>query len=453
VHEHISDTELARFASNPAAMPSDQRAAIEKATSECAECRGSLDFYSVIPEEELADFEMWEPEADWPSDDPLRVYAERIAAEDREADELLAEERLLDSAAKIAWKNLLRNKRLLTGGVVRRLSAHAHNICENEPLDAMMFADTAISIAETLPDDTYPWNGIFELRGTAWKERANALLVLGDFPGALEALTHAERAYRHLKSVGLGLSTVALVRASVLCEQDRLPEAAAWAEQAERGFSHLGQLERQTRALFLRGSITYETGDVASAVRLFEQVLDYAETANNVRWIARASYAIGNCEVDRRNLAEATLRFHKALVLFREVGPERERLAAEWGLARVILHGGDRSEAIRRLRHVAAECERKEMITDAALVRLDIVEALLSLGRTKEIVDIAARLFRVFKNAGMITGSLTAVAYMKEAATAGRLTPRGVNVVRTYLRRADRHPHLLFEPPTDSVNS
>ena len=143
------------------------------------------------------------------------------------------------------------------------------------------------------------------------------------------------------------------------------------------------------------------------------------------------------------------MQFLKALVIFREIGPEHERLTTEWGLCRVVLQGGDRNEAIRRLRTVAAEFEKRSMITDAALVRLDIVEALLALGEKKQIADTAARLFRVFKDAGMMTGALTAIAYMKETAAAGRLTPMGVEAVRTYLRQLSRQPELVFYPPPD----
>jgi hypothetical protein len=56
-------------------------------------------------------------------------------------------------------------------------------------------------------------------------------------------------------------------------------------------------------------------------------------------------------------------------------------------------------------------------------------------------------LFRVFRAAGMMTGALTAMAYMKEAATAGKLTAAGVDAVRTYLRRSARQTELPFEPP------
>jgi tetratricopeptide (TPR) repeat protein len=450
VHEHLSDMELARYATDPLSVAADRRQVIEQETAGCAICRTSLDFFSVVSADDLAEVELWEPGVAWNGDpDPMAAYVDRIDAQDREADALLAERKLLSSPAKMAFTNVERDKRLLTGGVVRRLVAHAHKIHEDEPLDAVTYADTAILIAELLPEDAYPWKAVYELRGAAWKERANALRVAGKFPDALDALKNAERAYRELRSPGFGLSSVALVRAGVLLGQDRLGEAAAWAERAEAGFAHLGQEERRTRAVFLRGSIKYEAGEVATAVQLFQQVQEYGEAVKSLRWAGRASYAIGNCEVDRCNLGEASMQFLRALVVFREIGPEIERLSAEWGLCRVLLHGGNRSEAIRRLRTVAAEFEKRSMITLAALVRLDSIEALLALGETKQIAQTAARLFRLFKDAGMMTGALTAMAYMKETAAAGKLTPIGVEAIRTYLRHLSRQPELVFQQPAD----
>lgn len=444
---HLSDAELAQYAIDPDSLPAERRQYVERELLACAECRTSVDFFSAIRAEDLLELEPIPPSAD----DPMLAYLRRISEEDEEADEVIAQEGLFASPMKTAWMNLERNKRLLNGGVVRRLTAHANSIYEHEPLDALTFADAAILIAETLPDHIYPWNAVFELRASAWKERANALLMLGKYPPALEALHHAERAYRRLRSPGFGLATVALVHASVLYGQGVLDEAILSAEKAERAFAHLGMDERRMRALFLRASIKYELREISAAIQLFEQVLDYGESFSDARWIARASYAIGNCQVECRDLANAAMYFHRALVIFREIGPEADRIATEWGLARIVLHGGDTSEAIRRLRLVAAEYESRSMTSDAALVRLDIIEALLALGNSKEIVQIAARLFAIFKNAGMITGALSAMAYMKEAAASGKLTPARLNDIRTYLRRADRQPGLLFVPPPDSI--
>lgn len=152
MHQHLADAELARFALDPDSLTTSRRAAVELAMAECPTCRGSVDFFAVVG----TDGEGWEDATAFGADDVMRSYVERLAAEDREADEIIEKEHLLASATKTAWRNLRRNKRVLTGGVVRKLNAHANSICESEPLDALTFAAAAISIAESLPDDHYP---------------------------------------------------------------------------------------------------------------------------------------------------------------------------------------------------------------------------------------------------------------------------------------------------------
>lgn len=201
------------------------------------------------------------------------------------------------------------------------------------------------------------------------------------------------------------------------------------------------------KAVFLRASISYESRDLATAVTLFQQVAEHGESVNESGWIARAANALGKCEVLRGNLSAATMHFHTALVLFREIGPASERISTEWGIAKVLLQSGKQAEAIRRLRDIAAEFEVRGMITDAALVGLDIADGLLGIGHTQQIVSLATRLFRVFTNAGMLTGALSALAYIKEAASAGTLTANDLEAVRGFLRRAERQPDLLFAPP------
>jgi tetratricopeptide (TPR) repeat protein len=407
-----------------------------------------LDFLSVR-EDDLKDTEVWEPFASSATLDSLRAHAERVAAEDEEAERLL--EPFYKSPAMAAMTNMhTLGKRYMTGGIVRRLNARANAVCESEPLDALTFADLAVTVSETLPDDTYPAKGIYELRGTAWKERARALHLLGRLNEALESLDRAERAYRRVPSATFGLANVAHVRAAVLYEQQRLHEAATLAEEAERAFAHLGDDDRRMRALYLRACIRYEAQDLGSAIALFREVVRYGDDVDNPTWIARGSYAVGNCEVDRMNLGEASMHFHKALAIFREMGPPVDRVNTEWGIARVLLQAGKHAEAVRRLRVVSGEFEKRGMVTDMALVGLDIADGLLALGHPEEIVDLANRLFVVFTDAGMLTGALTAIAYVKEAAATGKLTSAALRVVRTFLKRAERQPELVFIPPPDS---
>jgi tetratricopeptide (TPR) repeat protein len=447
--EHIPESELAVFAFDPDAVTVDRSIEIEQHTAACEECRAHLDFFSVN-EEDLGDPEVWERSVGSATFEALRAYGERIAAEDEEAEKLL--EPFFASPATVAMTNLRAlGKRYRTGGVVRRLNARANSVCEGEPLDALTFAEAASSVAEALPDDLYPAQAVYEMRGTAWKEQARALHLLGRFHEAHDSLDRAERAYRRLASPGFGLANVALVRAIVLYEQQRLDEAATVAREAERAFSHLGDDDRRVKAMYLRACIRYEAHDPDSAMALFRDVVAYGEATDNAGWIARGSYALGNCEVDRGKLGEASMYFQKALVIFRKIGPATARVNTEWGIARVLLHAGKRSEAVRRLRDVAAELESRGMVTDMALVGLDTADALLGLGRPEQIVDLAARLFRAFKDAGMLTGALTALAYLKETAATGRLTPASLSEIRTFLRRAERQPELVFVPPPESL--
>jgi tetratricopeptide (TPR) repeat protein len=320
------------------------------------------------------------------------------------------------------------------------LIARAASLHEREPLEALRFAEAAISVTEALP-------GEHELRGTAWKERANALSYLGRFEEALESCRRAERAYRELPAPELGLATVAFVRASILFEQQQYDAAEEPAAVAERGFRRLGDAERQTCALHLRGLIAYERGDLEQATSLFERVSAYGHAAADPLWTARAAQALANCQIDRHQLAEATLQLHGALERFRALELRMEVNRTEWALARVLLAGGKFEEAIPRLQAVADTFEHAGMATDAALAGLDQADALVALGRTREVTRLAAHLFEVFRTAGMLTGALSAMAYVKESAERGVLLPTDVHVVRRFLRRAERQPELLFLRP------
>ena len=445
--DHIPEAELAIHAFHPDTVTAERRAQIEAHVAVCDTCRTTADFFAVA-EEDLKDPDVWESSAGSVTRDALFAYAARIAEEDAEADELLKP--LFDHPGKAAWTNLAAQKRFLTGGMVRRLSSFAHEIFVDRPLDALTFADAAVSIAEALPPDLYPSHAIYEIRGTAWKERANALMLLGDFTDAYASLARAERAYQKLAFPGLGLACVALARASVLYQQQRLDEAAAMATQAEQAFAHLGEGRRRMDALFLRASIKFEALEIAEALALFHGLLDYGESIDDSVWVARALCGIGLCEVARGNLSEASLRYQRALALLRHSGPSTDRVCAEWGISRVLLRAGNYQDAIRNLKHVVGEFEALGMITDAALADLDRAEALVALGQTKQVGELATRLFRVFTDAGMLTGALTAIAYIKESAAAGTLTPAGVDAVRTFLRRSRHQPDLLFEPPPET---
>lgn len=445
---HIPEGELALYAAQPEAIAEGRGAEIAVHLAKCAECQEAHDFFAIREDdlgEDLADPDTWEPIIGSATQASLMEYGARVGEEDRDAEFLL--EPYLKNPITAAWTTILAKRRYRTGGVVRKLNTAAHSICESKPRVALTFADAAIAVAEALPDDLYPARAVYRLRGTAWKERANAQMLLGQLPQAHESLDRAERAYGKTPHNGLGLAIVALVRAGVLYTQSKLDEAMVMAERAEHGFAHAGDAKRRMDAAFLRGEILLEAGDANSALPIFRRIIEHGENTQSASWIAHGSYGAGNCEVERRNLGEASLHFHRALVIFRKNGPEPDRVFTDWGIARVMFQGGKLAEGIRRLRDVAAEFENLGMVTFAAEVGLDISEGLLALNRPTEIVVLAEHLFSTFTNAGILTGALSAIAYLKEAAAAKRLTQGDVEAIRVFLRRAERQPSLQFVRP------
>jgi len=442
---HIPDAELSLFARDKLAVERERREAIESHIADCAECGATFDFHPVA-QEDLILVAVTQPILG-STFAAMSAYASQCAAEDAEADELLKE--YFENPRKAALVNVSSQRRLHTGGVVRRLNAKAHEVVASEPLEALIFADLAQAVADLLPDDTYPNNAVYELRGTASKERANALLRLAEFDDALESLKRAESAYEHLRSPDYGLAAVELVRAAVYYERGDLQEATKHVDLAEHLYVYQGLERQRMKAVLLRGQIAYESLQYGKSAAIMQQAMQFGEELGDPNWVARASYCRALCELELGNLDEADGLFHRALLIFREIGPTEDRISTEWGLARVVLFGGNPSDAVRRLRDAIAAFEEIGRVMNAALAGVDLAEALLVLERWSEIVKVATHAFRVLKKAGHLTGALTALAYLKEAATKRQLSPEALKAVREYLRRVEREPDLLFTRPPD----
>ncbi len=443
---HPAEEDLATLAFDRGALP--DAAAIEEHLADCAECAQALDAYRQL-DRGYSDRETWrlaEHAATITAhQESIRRLASQIAEEDEEAERLLGDR--LQAPTALAWLDVANRQRFQTGGVVRRLLAAAHQACTREPLEALTFAEQAIGIARQLPDDVYEGNLVYDLRGTAWKERANALRFLGRFDEALRSLDRASEAYARVPASPLGPATVTFVRASILYERGELPEALRLAEESERQFIHIGDRERQMRALHLQGNIRFYLQQIGAAREIYTQILGWAESRHDLTWIARESRTLGHCALEAGELAEASQYFDRALSAFRELGETAEVARTEWGIGRVLLGTGRIDEAIRYLTNVEKKLLQHGLVTDAALVAFHTMDAWYAKGAIREIASKAASLLDVFTGAGMLTGALQAFAYLREAAETGHLTPRTIEHVRQFVSRVEREPQLIFAPP------
>jgi tetratricopeptide (TPR) repeat protein len=439
---HIPEPELALYASEPDAIAPDRSREIHLHLAACSDCADTYDTFVTM-------FAGEDDEAFLASEGSVTAmeWGARVARENADADELLKD--YFKVPEKAAYRNLAAQRKFVTGGVVRRLAQRAFEVCANEPLHALVFADAAIAVAEALPKNDYPPNALHDLRGRAWKERANAFNQLGESAPALDALDHAEREYRQVTSNMLSLGNVALVRAVAYYNLERFSDADREVQIAEELYERLGDAERRTKAMFLRGEIMYESHQFEAASQLFRSVLAYGESIDSHEWIAHGSYTLANCVLDTGDVENAALLFSKALTLFRITGLKTDRIFAEWGMGRVLLARGLFMDSLRRLHDVRVQFTTLGMTGDVALVALDSIEAMVALGMWKQIADLARRVFITFTEAGMLTSALTALAYIQTAAAEHRLTREAVREVREFVKRVERQPDLLFAPPPD----
>jgi tetratricopeptide (TPR) repeat protein len=444
---HVSEEQLIRYTLDRALT--DDAEGIERHLAECAECRQLLDSITAF-DAALRDPDAWAAVPESPGFEELRRLAENVAAEDAEAQQLLAE--FGDApAALFAWADLPSNPAYHTGGIVRALCKRANGMCERDPRYALVLADAAIGIAAVLPERAYPAAALHEWRGEAWKEQANALHHLGRFDEALTALDNAENEYRQLTHFGLGQVAVMYVRALVLFEQERFEAAERLAAESGSAALHLGSIDRYMRARHLQGQILFYKPDIPGATVLFEEVLRYGEAHGSSIWIARESLTLGNCWLEVMDLDRTRMYLLEALRRFKVLKLDAEVTRTEWALARLLFAEGAPNEAISRLRKCIADLTRFQMLTDAAIASVHLAEMLNATDQKREIPKLLKGMVRTFASAGKTTGALMALAYLKDAAVAGTMTAEVAAHVRRFIGRAEHQPELLFAPPPDPV--
>ena len=230
--DHFDDDVLAQYAESPDSLDEITTARLEAHLRECGQCAGAVDVARDLAEA-LPDEETW-----WIADElesgkrrrSIRAFVSRIAAEDREAERHLS--KLVDSPYRFLGASGAIIRRCRTGGAVRLLAQAAHETCERNPLHALSLAEVACHIADALPDDYYPAEGVYELRGTAWKAVANAHRYLGRFAEGFKAIDRAERAYRRLTNPSRHLARVAYVRSLLFWKQQNYAKALECARSA-----------------------------------------------------------------------------------------------------------------------------------------------------------------------------------------------------------------------------
>ncbi|MEA2343207.1 MAG: hypothetical protein QOF63_1376 [Thermoanaerobaculia bacterium] len=446
---HIDDDVLADYVLSEGR---DDRtfAGVASHLRECEQCqirfRGTVAFFEALTTQEV-----WQA-ADGALGviDEERSVLEFAARCQREyLDACAALGALLDDPVAFVRERFERHPEYTTAGAVRVLSEAANAACERNPLHARNLAEAAVVIAETLSTDDYPQDMVHSLRGLAWKECANALRFLAEYPAALDAVDRAEHEFSRHGPGAYELGNLAYVRASVLMYMDRLTEATKQAVESAKICAAYGDTDGWMRARAVEAGVLFYRREFAAAAEAFEQLRDYAESNGEAIGVARHSYHMAMCFLELGDAGRAAPLLLDARRTHVQLHVSTEVLAADWKLGVLCRVEGRFEDSIVQLRAAKMAAENLGLPEEAAHVTLDLIESLLLFDKTREISSLCSEVMRYFRRSGKLRQSLTAAAYLKEAASRGQIRVETVRHVRLFVQRLERLPDLVFAPPHD----
>lgn len=416
----------------------------------CDVCRKSLDEYRSIVKV-MADEASWdtrdlhdEPNARTVTN--LRAFATSMHREDEEAETYVAA--LLEGPRETWMPRLKAHPEWRTAGVVRKLVADAYGALTRMPLDGVAMTTLAIEIADHLPDDRYPTDTVARVRGHAWREHAYGLFYVGEFKQSLAACDRADAELSRCMVDEYDRARVAVVRALSLRPLDKVAEARKETVFAEQTFHLFGDTTRVMKAALASVHMDFKVHDYDAALRtllaLSTQYWDVLDEENRFAFAAN----LGFCY---RELG----RFDDALTWYERASgcagskSNTESVRIRWNIATLQTRCGRLFDGVDQLSAVRADFDSLNMRSESTLVGLEIAELLLLEGRAASAEALCRELCSRLATAGMsaTNRAMTALAFLQEALSLGKATPKFVRHVRNYVERLPEEPNLLFAPP------
>ncbi|HEX8170869.1 MAG TPA: hypothetical protein VF824_10055 [Thermoanaerobaculia bacterium] len=428
------------------------RAAADPHVPSCPECNGKLAGFRTIAGA-LAQRDVWDTRVIDAAPVPetiarLRGFANQMAHEDAQAELYLRD--LLDGPREGWPAKLAAHPEYRTAGVVRKLLAAHDRAIDTMPPDAVAITALAIEIADHLAAPYSP-DTLARLRGAAWRDHAYALFYTGQFSTALPAADRADAEFAHCTIDEYDRARVGIVKALVLRAFERTASAIDEALESANVFARSGDTRKSATVQFLLGHIRLKESDYRGARETFRSVELLPGKILDDETRARVHVNIAVCERNLCNIPEALRRYTLASEIFEELGVRTEAARVRWNVAELLLSEGQLDEASARLQNVAETLDELGMYSSAALARLSLAEILIVRGEHDHAEHVARVVMHSFAESGLAYSNraLTALSLLKEAVQARTVTPSLVRKVRQYVRELETQPDLLFAPLPD----
>jgi tetratricopeptide (TPR) repeat protein len=264
---------------------------------------------------------------------------------------------------------------------------------------------------------------------------------MGRYLEALEMADQSKQLFDQVPLPEYDLARLALVRASILTEIGRTPEALSLAQEASDTFLRFGDRVRHLNATVTLGGMLFDRDSFAEALGVWQKIVDDPELESVSR--VRVIHNMGVAYARTGEPLQAAELLQRACAEFEMLGMETERTRSRLVLAQTLVSIGKVAEAIPLFRATWREFEQLDMVGAAGEAALNLAEALLLVGEPTEVPAICRDVVARFSRAGMTPRAMTALSFLREAIAIGEATPSLVRHVYAFLRKLpDERPRL-----------
>jgi tetratricopeptide (TPR) repeat protein len=336
---------------------------------------------------------------------PSRRAAQARLAEFLETAERLKNERaaaggvleVVEATPPEGWPSLAERPEFQTNAALEKLSDEVRRRLDRNPREALALSELATTIADALPATAYPAVTLAQIRAMAWKDRANALRLLGRIPETFEAIEHAENILDKHIALGLDRAVVDMVKALAFLNTGQCEEARAVAITCGSVFLSHGDLIRALNAGEIEGHVLFELQKYADAYTLFKSLIEVARAANDAEAEARCHQNAAASAMYLNDFRTANVHFSDAIAKMTDLGDFVNATRAQWGAGQLLLSKGQLESGLNHLHSARSAFIQYEMHEEAGLCGLIIAEGLLSHGReddAQQIIHDVAEAFR-----------------------------------------------------------
>lgn len=344
----------------------------------------------------------------------------------------------LRNTPRKAWPRMCERGDLRTSGALERLGQEIDRRLDTNPREALTIAELTTSIADALAQGSYPAIMLAQLRAHAWRDRGRTLSYLGRYDDALRALDRAEDQFREFGQLGHDLAMVRFCRTTVLQHLRRFDEARTILEECRQVFRSYGDTQSYMKCTLAMGNLLVREGDYRAAREMLSVLLGSDDSLRE----ATVRCTLGWCAIHLRRLDEALSHFDEVSRCI--AGSPVHVARASYGTGSARLRLGHLEAAIQHLQSARGTFLVHNLVEEAGLSGLEIVEALLLQNELAAARRLSAQIVGEFTAARLNRRAITALAYLHDAVSTTNATAETARNVYDYIAALRADPTREF---------